>query len=381
MTVPASGPGAPRRHGFDDPADDLYRVPGLPWRPPAPGRRRRWRRLLGWLGALTLVTALGILGVGWHEYGQLSADLRRVDALLPADPAVRQPDRQRDVEVFLLVGSDTRAGSDGRYGSVSGARADTLVVAAVPADRRTVTLVSIPRDSWVRLPACPRRSGAAAPEADGPVNAALQRGGPQCVTRTVQRLTGLEVDHYVQVDFPGFAALVDAVGGVPVTAPKAVVDPASGLRLRAGTQLLDGGQALAYVRARKGLPGGSDLARIQRQQQVLATLGDKLTGSALVTDPVALNRVLDTLARSTTLDQQTSLAELAGLARSLHGLDPGRVSFHTAPIADAHYRPPGTTARGKVRLDGAAGRRLWDALLRGTAPPPVGAGAGGGRGG
>jgi len=197
----------------------------------------------------------------------------------------------------------------------------------------------------------------------------------------VQKLAGIKINHYVQVDFAGFKTMVDAVGGVPICTTKALYDQESGLRMQPGTSTLGGEQALAYVRARYGIGDGSDLGRIERQQKFLGAMVRAATGTKLMVNPVALTKFLGAATKSLTLDRQTSFGDLKALADQLHGLDPERVSFLTAPIADQAYNPPGFPplrpgqGGSKVLLDDAAGRTLYDSIINDKPAPPPGTAA------
>jgi LCP family protein required for cell wall assembly len=342
--------------------------------------RPRWLRILGWVGAVigVLVVAGGSYGV--YQYHKLSGNIRRIDALAPGDAAIRDAAKQLNAENYLLIGSDTRAGANGKYednaGQVTGERSDTTILAHLSPNRDKAILVSFPRDSWVRLPACRDRTGKQVPERDGQFNEAFATGGPACTVLAVQKLTGIKINHYVQVDFTGFKTMVDAVGGVPICSTTPLRDRESGLRLDPGTSVLRGEQALAYVRARYGIGDGSDLGRIQRQQRFLGAMVRKATSTKLLVNPVALTRFLGAATKSLTLDRATSFGDLKALADQLRDLDPKRVSFLTAPIANPAYNPPGfpepPPGRGgsKVLLDETAGRRLWDSIINDKPAPP-----------
>ncbi|MFL6127481.1 MAG: LCP family protein [Mycobacteriales bacterium] len=346
-------------------------------------RRPRWLRVLGWVGAFAGVLILAGGGYGVYQYQKLSGNIRRVDALAPGDAAIRDGARQLDAENYLLIGSDTRAGANGRYetsaGQVSGERSDTTILAHLSPNRQKAVLVSFPRDSWVRLPACRDRTGKQVAEHDGQFNDAFATGGPACTVLAVQRLTGIKINHYVQVDFTGFKTMVDAVGGVPICTTTPLRDTESGLRLDTGTTLLRGEQALSYVRARYGIGDGSDLGRIQRQQRFLGAMVRTATSTRLLVNPVALTRFLGAATGALTLDRATSIGDLKALADQLRDLDPKRVGFLTAPIANPAYNPPGfpepAPGRGgsKVLLDATAGRRLWDSIINDRPAAPKGA--------
>jgi LCP family protein required for cell wall assembly len=326
-------------------------------------------------GILVLVVA----GWGLYEYRKLSGNIRRIDVLAPNDPSIREAARQRNAENFLLIGSDTRAGANGKYessaGQVSGQRSDTTILAHLSPNRDKAILVSIPRDSWVDIPACRKQDGSTSLPGKGMFNSAFETGGPKCTVLTVQKLTGISVNHYVQVDFTGFKTMVDALGGVTICSRQDVRDKESGLRLRQGNQVLRGEQALAYVRARKHIGDWSDLGRIQRQQRFLGAMIRKATSTRLLFNPIALTRFVEAATRSLTLDQRTSFGDLKRLADQLRNLDPKRVTFLTAPIENADYSPPGYAGGGRVLLDNVAGHRLWDSIIsdrpaaKGAKPP------------
>ena len=389
-------PPRPTANGADllthGPAYDPY-GPGADWGgrrrlPPAPRRHRRrakpsrprWLRIVGWVGAFLGILLVAGGGFAAYQYKKLSGNIHREDALATDDKSIRDAAKQLDAENYLLLGSDTRAGANGRYeaspGQVSGERSDTTILAHLSPRRDKATMISFPRDSWVRLPTCRKKDGTVVPEHDGQFNEAFATGGAQCTVLAVQKLTGIRINHYVQVDFTGFKSMVDAVGGVPICTTTRLRDAESGLRLDPGTTNLRGEQALAYVRARYGIGDGSDLGRIQRQQRFLGAMVRKATSAKLLVNPVALTRFLNAATKSLTLDRHTSLGDLKKLADQLRDLDPKRVSFLTAPIANPAYNPPGfpppPPGRGgsKVLLDQVAGRKLWDSIINDKPAPP-----------
>jgi LCP family protein required for cell wall assembly len=226
------------------------------------------------------------------------------------------------------------------------------------------------------LPSCQKSGGGTESEHDGQFNEAFSIGGPSCTVLAVQKLTGIKINHYVQVDFTGFKTMVDALHGVSICSTVPLRDDESGLRLPAGTTVLKGEQALAFVRARYGIGDGSDLGRIQRQQRFLGSMVRSATSSKLLLNPVALTKFLDAATKSLTLDRATSFGDLKALASQLHGLDPKKVSFLTAPIADPAYTPPGFPAPppgqggSRVLLDDVAGRSLYDSIINDKPQPP-----------
>lgn len=348
----------------------------------ATGRRRHSlaRRVITIALAFSATLVVSGVAIAGYLYRKYDSQLHRVAVLKVDDPNIRQPTRQLHAENFLVIGSDSRAGTGTEYGNVSGARSDTTMLVHLSPDHTRASVISIPRDSWVDIPACKAADGSTIAGHADMFNAAFSIGGPACTIATVQKLTGIAVTHFVEIDFRGFQQMVTALGSVTICSPVAVNDPNSQLRLKAGENRLNGAEALAYVRARETLGDGSDLGRIKRQQMFLGTvLRQALTGS-LLADPARLTSFLDAVTNAITVDKGTSLADLRELALSLHGLDPQRVTFYTAPIANRDYSPPGTNLSGKVLLDAAQGQLLYDAIINDRTPAATSAPAAGGGG-
>ncbi|BDH03455.1 LCP family protein [Streptomyces seoulensis] len=297
-------------------------------------RRRRWAGG-GALGAAVVLLVAG--GVGWALYARLS------DNITPDEAAARELaryDRERPTALvsgaqnILLIGSDTRAGSDnGKYGRDTGSeRSDTTILLHLAADRHSATAVSLPRDLMVRVPACPSADGRRGEPAFAMLNHAFQLGGSACTIRTVEELTGIRVDHHMVVDFSGFKQMVDAVGGVRVCLKEPIDDKAAGLKLPAGRVTLDGEQALGYVRARKSLGDGSDTDRMERQQRFLGALVEKVRGDGVLMNPVKLYPLLDGATSALTTDPElASLRGLYRLVRGLRDIPTEQVQFLTVP--------------------------------------------------
>ena len=250
---------------------------------------------------------------------------------------------------WLLVGTDSRAGTGDQYGgaAVQGQRSDTTIVAHFAADGSS-TLMSIPRDTLVSIPAYTDDHGVPQPARMDKFNSAIQTGGPSLIVRTVEGLTGIRIDHYASVDLAGFKQISEAIGGVTVcVAPSSHVetgiddaghpyrstnlsDVYSGWHGQVGEQAIQGDLALAYVRQRHGLPGG-DIARIQRQQQFLGAAFRQATTSGTLLNPVRVASLLAATSNALTLDQNTSVTDLQQLAKHLHGVGTSQVQFVTPP--------------------------------------------------
>ena len=291
------------------------------------------------------VLVFGVTGSAWAGLRYVESNTRTVPSLDQGSTAIQQPEQQLGDENFLLVGSDTRAGTSGDLGAgttnqVAGARSDTLIVAHIPADRSRVVLVSFPRDLQVDLPSCTRWDNATAsyttevlaPQQGVKINEAYFSGGPRCATKIVQQLSGLNINHFLGIDFAGFEAMVNAVGGVQVCTDAPLEDTVLGTILpTAGTKTIDGAQALNYVRARHviGDPT-SDYGRIQRQQRFLSSLLRASLRQETLLNVGKLKSLVDAVT-SSTFGENVGVKSLLSLAQSLQRLDAGRVTFVTAP--------------------------------------------------
>lgn len=297
-------------------------------------RRRRWGRNSALGAAVLLVVAAG---AGWAVYARLSANIT-ADEAAAAELARFERERPtalvRDAQNILLIGSDTRAGDDnGKYGKDVGTeRSDTTILLHLAADRHSATAVSLPRDLMVDIPSCGQKDGRRSDPVFAMFNHAFQVGGSACTIRTVEKLTGIRIDHHMVLDFSGFKEMVDAVDGVEVCLKEPVDDKAAKLKLPAGKVTLDGEQALGFVRARKSLGNGSDTERMERQQRFLGALVNKVRSDDVLLNPVKLYPVLDAATSSLTTDPElASLRGLYQLVRGLREIPTERVQFLTVP--------------------------------------------------
>ncbi|WP_418896343.1 LCP family protein [Streptomyces cupreus] len=297
-------------------------------------RRRRWVRGVS-LGVGVVV--LGALGAGWAVYVKLDGNITP-DQAAAAELARYESERPtslvKGAQNILVIGSDSRSGDGNRrYGRDSGTeRSDTTILLHLSAGRRTATAVSLPRDLMVDVPACLRPDGKRTEPTFAMFNYAFEMGGSACSIRTVEKLTGVRIDHHMVVDFRGFKDMVDAVGGVEVCLDEPINDKAAKLRLPAGRVELDGEQALGYVRARKSLGNGSDTDRMERQQRFLGALVNKVQSNDVLLNPVRLYPVLDAATSSLTTDPDlASLRGLYQLVRGVRDIPTERVQFLTVP--------------------------------------------------
>ncbi|MFE0255110.1 LCP family protein [Streptomyces sp. NPDC059010] len=301
------------------------------------GSRRRTRRLL--VAAAVLLTLSGVAAALVYRDLNGNIDSQDIDGQLDAKA---RPERTVQGAVnMLLLGSDSRSGANRSYGAdEGGARSDTAMVVHISDGRRDASVISIPRDTLVDRPACTTVSGGVPAAKSVMFNTAFERGGMACSVATVEKLSGLRIDHVLEIDFTGFKKLIDTLGGVRVDVPQDIDDRDSHAHLSKGPQLLNGEQALGLVRTRHGIGDGSDLGRIKLQQTFMKALVDQVHSTDLLTDPVRLYRLLDDVTSALTTDKGLgSLTSLTSFVRSLNGLDADRVDFRTLPVAPAPQDP------------------------------------------
>ncbi|MCL9797136.1 LCP family protein [Frankia sp. AgKG'84/4] len=331
----------PRRAGAGAPPTR----PALPDldEPPAAPRRGGARRGLTMIAAVLAAIVLVVASTGW-------AVLRHYDGRVHHVPLTFSSDVDRPsaagggTQNILLVGSDSRAGTNGEFGSAQGQRSDTTILAHLDASGST-TLISFPRDLWVRIPAYTDTRGTRHDAQRSKLNSAYSYGGPSLLVSTIEGFTGIRINHYVQIDFVGFQGMTDALGGVSVCIKELppelkargfdnLHDHYSGFSGQVGENRLNGAQALAFVRQRYGLPE-SDIDRIRRQQQFLGVVFQRIASSDTLLNPSKLINVVDAATSALTLDEGTSLGDLRGLAVRMQSIGTGGVAFATVPAAAA----------------------------------------------
>jgi len=325
------------------------RPPGPP--PSGPPPRRRRRKVLVWTASITAgVVALAAVGL-FLVYRHLNGNIqqRDVSGLLGSQPVDLHP----QAENILVIGSDSRFGLSGSYGhNLVTDQSDTAMIVHIAANRQWAEVMSIPRDSYVSIPACEMGNGQQSGPQTFKFNEAFAIGnlhgnntalGVACTMKTVEQDTGIYIDHFVVVNFTGFQNMVAALGGVQECNTQPINDPLSGLKLTAGQHVLDPKQALAYVRARYTLGDGSDLERIGRQQAFMSSLIQRVKSKLL--NPVAIYRFLDAATKSLTIDTKLGGATgLYNLASSLRNLPSNKVAFFTLPTYPRSEVVPSDTA-------------------------------------
>ncbi|MEO7369585.1 MAG: LCP family protein [Ilumatobacteraceae bacterium] len=327
-------------------------------------RQRRRRRLPGMLAMTAVVGVLGATGV-------LVAARKAIDSVgrVPGVSKHLSPGGA-NIENFLLVGSDSRAGADpgsvdasgiGTAADVSGHRSDTIMILRRDKASGDASLLSIPRDLWVQVPGH---------DAKRRINSAFN-DGPEVLVETLQQDLGLPINHYVEIDFSGFKALVDALGGVQICVDFATRDVSTGLNItEPGCHVLDGVQALAYARSRHyeqyreddqwHEDPASDLGRTKRQQQFVNLALQKALDRIKV-DPFSAGSLVTAIGASLRVDDEL---DPISAAASLRSAVDGGIATYSLPVF-------GKTIGGNAVLLLGDGSDAVLAYFRGQGPPPA----------
>lgn len=304
--------------------------PGIEQIPP-PQTPPRKRRLSGFKKFVLFVLMLGVLAV-FGAIGYITWTEGKIDRI-PTTELTSLSNLSAPTETlnFLIVGTDDRSDLpedwEDHFGNFAGKRADVIMYAhMVPGER--IQLLSIPRDLRVSIPGAGTNR----------INAAYVVGGPDMLVQVLQEEVGIPVHHYVEIDFGGFGAVVDSLGGVTVDFPYASRDAQSGLDVEAGSQKLDGEMALAYARSRHMQiyrdgqwtgAGGGDIARTGRQQELLIRLFSQITSP---TSAFNLPGFLPTFADQITADEGLGLGLMTDLARQALGMRSAQIESATLPV-------------------------------------------------
>lgn len=299
---------------------------------PHPAPRRGWR-ILGWVCiGLSVVMVAGSL-TAYGLYRQAFGNISHEDVNAQLGP--NRPKKLNEALNILLLGSDTRAGGNAKYGRSlknEPPRSDTMILLHLSPGGGQAMGISFPRDLMVRMPSCKSRDGRTIPaQSRAQINSAFTNGGAACVIKTIESISNVRVDHFMQVDFNGFKAITSAIGGVPVCLPNAVNDRQSGLKLSRGKHTIKGEQALAYVRVRHGLGDGSDLDRIKRQQKFMGALASKAMSAGVLSNPKKLLALMNAVTESLTTDKELTPQVMMDIAREMQGMTSGKLRFVTVP--------------------------------------------------
>jgi LCP family protein required for cell wall assembly len=321
-----------------------------PWEPTGRSGRRaarsgqpptRTRRILGRHPVVSVLAILATLTITFVSLSAYAAYRNVYDSIhhitITSRELGKRPPKLNGSENILIIGSDSRGGTHGKYGrGIQGARSDTSMLLHISPTHTGAIVISFPRDTMVPIFQCDRDDNGhpgqqAQPGVLEQLNSTFSFGGPACLWKTLEQITRIHIDHFVQVDFDGFKSIVNDVGGVPVCLPYAIKDPASKLNLPAGRSIVHGDQALAFVRERH-IGYGSDLQRINRQQIFLASLAQEIKRSSSLSDPTKLYGLVHDIASSLTTDSGLTLTDMYAIANSLKGLSTSALQFIMAPV-------------------------------------------------
>ncbi|WP_234010981.1 LCP family protein [Streptomyces sp. SPB78] len=327
------------------PAPDSATVPA------PPRKRRRTRRVLAWSALSLAVLITGTATAGYLYYRHLNGNIVKAE-LTPVAPEKRPPAPTPNTAGqtpmnILVIGSDSRNTKEnlklgGARDTVGGKPlADVQMLVHVSADRSNMSVVSMPRDTLLKLPECKDPdTGEVYPATTTRrmTNETLGRGGPGCTVATWEATTGIHIDHFMMVDFSGVVSMADAVGGVPVCVDRNIYShtstgKGSGLKLEKGTHPVKGKQALQWLRTRYGFGDGTDIGRAQAQHMYMSAMVRQLRENATLTNPGKLRALAEAATKSLTVDEGLgSVKKIYDLSNDLRAVPPERITLTTMPF-------------------------------------------------
>lgn len=303
------------------------------------------------------IAIVGISAISWAGLGRISAAIPRVDAFAGLE---NRPKKESSAVNYLIVGSDTREGLSreeikrlkvGGTDVAAGKRSDTMLLIHISKKRDKAAIISIPRDSYALIPEHNNSQGKLIPAAYSKINSAYNWGGAPLLIETLESMSDLRIDHYVELNFVGFVRMVDALGGVEICTKKDINDPKSHLTLPAGTHVLDGVDSLKFVRTRV-FDGLGDLGRMKRQQEFASAMLRKATSAGVLLNPVKMVDFINSALDSVVTDEGLSQGDLLTLGKQLRNLSASNVRTLTIPLQYYNYNKNGVSAAV-----------LWDPVL------------------
>jgi LCP family protein required for cell wall assembly len=325
------------------------------------GHRRRWV-LVG--AALLVVAWLAFMvWVPFNAWG----NVHRVNA----DPTDARPAASQGYD-YVLVGSDSRQGltpeqqkllNTGSVKDAGGLRTDSIILVHVPSGGGKPALISLPRDSYVPIPG----------HGHNKINAAYSIGGPKLLVQTIEQVTGIRIDGYVEIGFVGFASVVDSLSGVDICVKRNMKDAYAGINLKAGCQSLDGRTALGYVRARYSDPLG-DIGRVERQRQFLGAIMHKAVSPSTVLIPWRYYGFANSAGAGLTVGQDVTLRDVTRVLQAMRSVSNGDGLSLTVPVSNAALATHVGTA---VKWDNQKALALFTAIKNDEPLTVAPAGSGG----
>ncbi len=300
---------------------------------------------------------MAISAISWAGLGRITAAIPKIDAFAGLDD---RPKKESSAINYLIVGSDTREGLTraeirklkvGGPEVAAGKRSDTMLLVHVSKKRDKAAIISIPRDSYALIPEHKNSQGKVIPAAYSRINSAFNWGGAPLLIQTFEEMSGLRIDHYIEVNFVGFVRMVDALGGVEICTKRDIDDPKSHLVLPAGRHVLDGVDSLKYVRTRY-FDGLGDLGRMKRQQEFAGAMLRKATSAGVLLNPVKMVDFIGSALDSVVTDEDLNQSDLLTLGKQLRNLSASNVRTLTIPLKYYNYRK-----------NGVSGAVLWDPVL------------------
>ena len=311
------------------------------------------------------IAVLAISAVSALAFGTVTASINKIDVFNGIE---KRPEKKSTAMNYLLVGSDTREGLSKaelkalRVGSVAtaaGKRSDTMLLVHISKARDKAVMISIPRDTFALIPEHTSKTGKLIPAVYSKINSSFNWGGAPLLIQTIEEMTELKIDHYIEINFAGFARIVDSIGGVEICTKKNINDPKSHLVLEAGVHTLNGIESLKYVRTRE-FDGMGDIGRMQRQQAFMSAVLRKATSAGVLLNPVTMASFINSALSAVTTDSELKNSDLIALAKQLKSLSTSSVRTLTVPLSDLNYYSNGVTSA--VLWDPVLAPQLWTRL-------------------
>jgi len=311
------------------------------------------------------IAVLAISAVSALAFGTVTASINKIDVFNGIE---KRPEKKSTAMNYLLVGSDTREGLSKaelkalRVGSVAtaaGKRSDTMLLVHISKARDKAVMISIPRDTFALIPEHTSKTGKLIPAVYSKINSSFNWGGAPLLIQTIEEMTELKIDHYIEINFAGFARIVDSIGGVEICTKKNINDPKSHLVLEAGVHTLNGIESLKYVRTRE-FDGMGDIGRMQRQQAFMSAVFRKATSAGVLLNPVTMASFINSALSAVTTDSELKNSDLIALAKQMKSLSTSSVRTLTVPLSDLNSYSNGVTSA--VLWDPVLAPQLWTRL-------------------